>query len=96
MPKKRERSDTEYYKSIIRQLRKQVKTLRKQLQQAQNNYSPDIEDYDEEEHQEPTAKIEMCPACKKHPVRDFEVLDRKFKICEGCAWRSLPERTVKK
>ena len=101
MPKKRSKSDSEYYKGIIRKLRKQVQQLRKQLETLNNNNSSNteltLEDVEEFQlEKQPEVKVQMCPSCHRHPLKDFEVLDRKFKICENCAWRSLPEKVENK
>lgn len=98
MPKKRAKNDTEYYKGIIRKLRKQVQQLRRLIETAGNNYGTSLEEHEltEDLERQPKEQVQMCPSCHRHPLRDFEVLGRKFKICENCAWRSVPDRTDKK
>lgn len=90
MAKSREGKDTEFYKSIIRQLKKENKTLRKQLNR--NTKEIDIEDIidDVQELEDYPTK---CSKCNHGFLEEFEVASRQFSRCTSCGYRS-PGRKI--
>lgn len=79
----KDKSSTEYFKSIIRQLKKQVKTLQQALNKSQNNIS--IPDSDGNEFEE---KPQICNQCGKGFVKEIFIANRMFITCTICDYRS--------
>jgi hypothetical protein len=85
--KGKERNSTEYYKSIIRSLKKQVKTLQQQVNKSTNNFSDDSIK-DESNENLDTPKFEWCKHCGKGHVKELIMANRLFIICTICDYRS--------
>lgn len=80
----KDKSSTEYYKSIIRQLKKQVKTLQQALNKAGNNIGIPDSPGDELEEEKPVT----CSNCGKGHILQLIVANRIFNTCSICDFRS--------
>ena len=92
MPKNRERNEAEYFKGIIRSLKSEVRNLRKRLRELEKTEAQYIDAVNGmyEGDIEPTIepKQETCPDCSKGSLQEVIVLNRAFKRCSVCNWRS--------
>lgn len=81
--KSKEGRPTEFYKSIIRSLKKEVKQLRQRIREVEG-YHPQV---DNEPEPEPV-KFELCQNCGKGHLMEVVVVGRMLKSCQLCGWRS--------
>lgn len=77
---------------IIRQLKDDNKTLRKQLSQEQAN-KQEINDYAEHLIIFDSLTDELCPECSKAILNEVNVGTRTFKRCELCGYRTKTNRS---
>jgi len=88
MPKNREAKPDEYYKAIIRHMKKENAQLLRRIRELENHLAivPEAElgpkevDYD--------TKCEPCPDCGKGMLIEITVVGRVFKRCDTCAYRT--------
>jgi hypothetical protein len=85
MTKRKNRSNTEYLKGIIRQLKKQNNQLKKELNKALN---AGIYDQPQEEPTVPKGKRKpRCPQCKEGILKDIDLGARTLVVCPECSYR---------
>lgn len=96
MPKNKERSETEYYKSLIRELQKENKQLKRQLthhEKRKHRHDEVINDYEELLTQyvpieETSSKRKSkCSECGKGDLEEFEILNKVYGTCNSCGLR---------
>lgn len=96
MPKKKERSELEYYRSQIRELQKENKQLKKQLghhEKRKHIYNDVISDYEEMLIQHvpvdeiKTNKKITCEDCSKGNYDEFEIMGKVIGTCNNCGFR---------
>lgn len=96
MPKKKDKDAVEYQKSIIRHLKKQLRTQEKKikhLERTQHLYEgKEIDEQIQEEITPPKPEHhELCSQCRKGYMEYKTVLDRYWYSCSVC-----PNRTKAK
>lgn len=96
MPKKRDKSELEYYRGKCRELEKRIRQLEKQLTSYEKNkhiYNDVIHDYEEiiaqqvEVEELTTKKKQKCPECFKGDLDEFEIMNKVFGTCNSCSFR---------
>lgn len=89
MPKKRDKSETEFYKGKVRELQKKNRQLEKkvrQLEKTEHMFEEAlIADYPVE--YEIIEKKKVCLECGKGKITEINVLDRIFEECDICDYR---------
>jgi len=80
MPKKREKSENEYYKGLVRELEKENRQLHRELKTLKKY--PKAERLPKEEK-----KALICSSCGKGELDVFSVLDKTFTTCKLCGDR---------
>ena len=98
MPKKRESRELEWYQGEIRRLESSNKALRKRLRQLEKSKHVYKElKLDEEANQEverdealksKEPRLEICDNCFRRGLEEIRIVNRKFKSCTLCNWRS--------
>lgn len=94
MTKSKDRSEAEYLRGIVRQLKSENRNLKKQLglvskknRQYENNLSDHSEFELEEMEEEFIEAREKCPKCKAD-IEVLEIGNRDVRICKDCGYRS--------
>lgn len=85
MAKNQEAKETEFYKGIIRNLKKEIKHLKqriRQLEKFEHNYNNPKEKDDE-----PLEQLKKCPDCGKGFIKEIEIVGRIFEVCSLCPHR---------
>lgn len=90
MPKNRERSGEEFWRSKCRELEKRVRQLERALKSASKNSLKSFESSQcNEKHLQTLSKtsFETCPECGKGQIimTDFKYV--KFNCCNTCDWK---------
>lgn len=94
MAKSRHGKDEEFHRGIIRELRKEVKNLKqriRQLERQQNNYYTP-----QQEKEEIVEKLPKCPGCGKGFLKEIEIVNRVFSVCNLCDYRSKTLKVKRK
>lgn len=85
MAKSKEAKEDEFYKSIIRSQKKEIKSLKQRIRQLEKfehlNNSSDEED-------EPLERLKQCPECGKGFIKEMDLVGRLFEVCSLCDYRS--------
>lgn len=84
MPKKKERNSDEYFRGIIRELKKEIRQLQQQLRQYEK-YSQDK--YCQEETivaDNEDTYVKLCDACGKGSLKEIDIIGRIFTECSVC------------
>lgn len=92
MSKSKEGRPEEFYKSIIRSLKKENNQLRKKLQQLENQLGPK----EPREEKEQEFKLPKCPKCNQHAIEQMEFVGRIFDVCQHCSYRSKARKAFKR
>lgn len=91
MSKSKERSSSEYFKSIIRKLKSENKQLKKRLKQLERNKhlfeENELED-PEETIFDDKPKLIFCKECTKGHIEELAIAGRVFHICNLCKHRT--------
>lgn len=82
----KDKSSIEWYKSIIRNLKKEIKQLRSQLHKSQNHIDKDDSDIDDIPEDEP--KRLPCTNCGKGSLNEVIIANRLIYTCTTCDFRS--------
>ncbi len=92
--KNKNRDEIEFYRGIIRDLEKQVRTLNKELQYyKKRNHIFDSTKQDEEisrDSEDTIIKLQKkvpCDDCGKGHYEEFEILDKVYGTCNVCDHR---------
>jgi len=94
MSKSKEGRPEEFYKSMIRNLKKENSQLRKKLQKLENQLGP--KEPRERIKKESEFKLPECPKCNKHTIEEMEFVGRIFDVCQSCSYRSKARKAFKK
>jgi len=90
VPKKKERSEGEYYRGKIRELEKENRHLHRQLKYMEKNqhiYEDIILGDKEAAFEEKTEKQQCCPECGKGKIKTINIIGRIFIECDTCHYR---------
>lgn len=96
MPKKKDKSEAEFYKSTIRELEKENKQLKKTLsyyEKRKHIYNDVLQDYEEMLVQHvpieevKNSKINHCEDCFKGTIEEFEIMGKVIGTCNNCGFR---------
>ena len=93
MPKKRERSEVEYYRSIIRELEKENRKLKKELkyhtkrEELYENNREEIHEVLENKKEIKVKKLKRCDDCSKGFLEEIEIMNKVFGTCNICGFR---------
>ena len=90
MPKKKERTEGEYYRGKIRELEKEIRQLQKHIKFLEKNqhYYEDIILGDKDAaFEETTEKPICCPDCGKGTIKVINIIGRIFEECDTCHFR---------
>lgn len=94
MAKNQESKDQEWYKGIIRNLKKEIKHLKqriRQLEKFEHNYN-----HPKEKDDEPLEQLKKCEQCGKGFLKEIEIVGRIFETCSLCKYRSKTKRAFKR
>jgi len=89
MAKSKESREEEFYRGQIRQLKAENKSLKrriKELEKRKHLYNE--RDLDEVSEFQEELKLESCPDCTRGTLREVLILDRMFKVCDVCKYRT--------
>jgi hypothetical protein len=93
MPKKREKSEGEFYRSEIRRLKKvirsleqEVRALKKYEHQYEISQDEEVETSEEDTHTV-LKKLQQCDNCGKGYYNEFEIIGRVIGTCNICGDR---------
>lgn len=84
MPKNREAKSDEFYKSIIRNQKAEIKRLKQQIRRLEKDLMLNV--YEKEEIVE-IDEIHRCSECAKGELRQIELVGRLFEVCNLCNYR---------
>lgn len=94
VPKKRERSETEYLRGQLREAEKLNRQLRKRLKQLedQKHFYPSQDEEVSTTTEDTKPKnirpaIRTCPKCSEGKLREFELIGRTYEECDECEYR---------
>lgn len=90
MAKKKERNESEYYKGIIRNLKSEVRHLRKRLKELENQQSN--YQYSETEEIDLDTRVN-CPQCGKGKLDVIKIVNRQFEKCSLCSYRTKARKS---
>lgn len=90
LARSREGKDSEYYKGIIRQLKSEVRNLRKRLSKLENR-SPQ-EDEQQDLMQEMLDAEVMCQHCGKGVIEEIDLGVRLIHQCGICGHRKISKK----
>lgn len=85
--KSKERNSNEYYRAIIRSLKKEVNSLKREIsrfkRQEHNFHKEDYEDPEEILE----VQLETCTDCGKGIYNELSIANRIIKTCNNCGHR---------
>lgn len=81
--RQKNRDQSEYYRGIIKELEKNIRSLQRQIAY--------LEKYDKpikSKEKEPRIETKLhCPECGKETISILIILDRSYLICNTCGFR---------
>ena len=88
MPKNLESKPEEYFKAIIRHLKKENQALRRRVRELENRLAIVPEEDLDTSEVDYDIKGETCPECHKGIIIEITLVGRKFKKCDQCTYRT--------
>ena len=91
MAKPKHSKEQEFQLGELRKLRAENKALKRKLRhlEKRKHYLEEKEtDSEEEFENEVEVQMERCSECSKGYLTEINIVDRIFKKCETCGWRS--------
>lgn len=90
MPKKREKSSSEYHLGIIRSLKSEIRNLKKRIKELERfSYNQEQAiNAPPEEIDLPISYREPCIDCGKGFMNEVIIFNRSFKQCDVCSFRT--------
>lgn len=93
MAKKKERSETEYLRGVIKNQRSIIKHLQKEVGRSKKRQQQDelmAEELLEDEFQEQDMISDnKCPECGKGTLETVDLKVRKMTVCNSCNYRKI-------
>lgn len=88
MPKQREKSPDQWYKSRIRELEAENRSLKKLIKQYEKYEKNDnAEEIVKDNEDTFPKKPSKCVSCGKGNMKEFEIMGRVFATCSTCGER---------
>jgi hypothetical protein len=87
LPKQKERNSEEYYRGIIRELKKEIRQLRQQLRQYEKYASEPLSQDEEQATSTEDTYIKVCKNCGKGKLKEIDIVGRIFEQCDICDYR---------